>query len=210
MMPKERYIELDVTYRCSARCQHCCLACSPTKGGAMSVEDSRTFIAEAKKLGLTGRQITITGGEAMLYYETVLGIVRAAADLGMTPLHAIQSNGSWCVSDVLTRERLTALRDAGLSGMYFSADVYHRPFVPVENTRRGVRIADEVFGAEHVAVPREFLALDEVGAIADDLAMIREHPPLMVGRAPQELAGYMNTVTGRDSVRELHRRPAGS
>ena len=44
MMPKERYIELDVTYRCSAKCQHCCLACSPTKGGVMSVDDARRFI----------------------------------------------------------------------------------------------------------------------------------------------------------------------
>ena len=81
MMPKERYIELDVTYHCSARCQHCCLACSPTKGGVMSVDDARTFIAEATTLGLTGQQITITGGEAMLYYETVLGIVKVAAEL---------------------------------------------------------------------------------------------------------------------------------
>ena len=67
MMPKERYIELDVTYRCSAKCQHCCLTCSPAKGGVMSVADARIFIAEAKKLGLTGRQITITGGESGVY-----------------------------------------------------------------------------------------------------------------------------------------------
>jgi MoaA/NifB/PqqE/SkfB family radical SAM enzyme len=140
-MPAERYIELDVTYRCSAACQHCCFACSPAKGGVMSVEDARTFIAEARELGLTGRQITITGGEALLYYETVLGIVRAAHDLGMAPVHAIQSNGSWCVNDALTRERLTALRDAGLGGMFFSADVYHRPFIPVERSRRGVGLS---------------------------------------------------------------------
>ena len=194
MMPKERYIELDVTYRCNARCQHCCLACGPTKGGVMAVGDARTFIAEAKKLGLTGQQITITGGEAMLYYETVLGIVKVAAELGMTPVHAVQSNGSWCVSDELTRERLTALRDAGLGGMFFSTDTYHRRFVAVERTRRGVRIADEIFGAEHVAVSRELLALDELPTVTKDLSTLREHPPLMVGRAARELARYLDPV----------------
>ena len=100
--------------RCSATRQHCCLASGPAKSGVMSVEDTRGYIAEGKKLGLTRRQRTITGGEAMLYYATVLGIVRASADLGMAPVHAVQSIASWCVSDALTRERLTALRAAGL------------------------------------------------------------------------------------------------
>ena len=192
MMPEERYIELDVTYRCSAKCRHCCFTCSPAKEGVMSVADARSYMAEAKKLGLTGRRITITGGEAMLYYETVLGIVRAAAELAMTPLHAIQSNASWCTSDELTRERLTALHDAGLGGMFFSADVYHRPFVPVERVRRGVRLADEIF--RHVSVSRDFLALDDVPTVDEHLPTIREHPPLMVGRAPRELAQHLDTV----------------
>jgi hypothetical protein len=160
----------------------------------MSVADARTFITEAKKLGLTGQQITITGGEAMLYYETVLDIVKAAAELGMAPVHAIQSNGSWCVNDELTRERLTALHDAGLGGMFFSTDAYHRRFVVVERTRRGVRIADEIFGPEHVAVSRELLALDELPKVTEDLSTFREHPPLMVGRAAREVAPYLDTV----------------
>jgi len=194
MMPEERYIELDVTYRCRAKCRHCCFSCSPTKEGVMSVEDARTFMAEARELGLNGRKITITGGEALLYYETVLGIVQAAADLGLTPLHAIQSNASWCTTDELTRERLTALRDAGLAGMFFSADVYHREFIPAERTRRGVRIADEVFGPENVAVSREFLARDEVPTVDEHLPSIRKGPPIMVGRAPWELAEHLDTV----------------
>ncbi|MDP7133057.1 MAG: radical SAM protein, partial [Planctomycetota bacterium] len=193
MMPKERYIELDVTYRCSAKCRHCCFVSSPTKDGVMPVEDARTYISEARKLGLTGRQITITGGEALLYYETVLGIVQAAAELEMTPLYAIQSNASWCTTDELTRERLTALRDAGLSGMFFSADVFHREFIPAERTRRGVRIADEIFGSENVAVPREFLVRDEVPTVDEHLQSIRQAPAIMVGRAPWEMPEHLDT-----------------
>ena len=194
-MPPQRYIELDVTYRCSARCEHCCFACSPDKDGVMSVADARTFIAEAKKLGLTGRQITITGDEALVYYQTVLGIVQAAAELGMTPVHVIQSNGSWAVNDTLTRERFAALHEAGLGGMFFSADVYHRPFIPVERTRRAVRIADEIFGPQNVTVNREFLALDDVPTVAEHLPSIRQGPPVMVGRAPWALAEHLDTVS---------------
>lgn len=33
MMPKERYIEFDVTYKCSAQCKHCILVSGPKKCG---------------------------------------------------------------------------------------------------------------------------------------------------------------------------------
>jgi hypothetical protein len=78
--------------------------------------------------------------------------------------------------------------------MYFSADVYHRPFILAERTRRGVRVADEVFGPEQVVVPREFLVLDDVPTVAEHLPIIRKYPPVMVGRAPWELARHLETV----------------
>jgi len=193
-MPSERYIELDITYRCSAKCRHCCFACSPSKGGKMSVEDARTFIIEARKLGLTGKGITITGGEALLYYDTVLAILQVAAEEGMSPVCAVQSNASWCVNDGLTRDRMVAMKKAGLTGMHFSSDQYHRPYVPIENLRRGVGIADEVFGPENVAVSRDDMAREEELSPKEEIQILRERPPLMVGRAPGELAAELDTV----------------
>jgi hypothetical protein len=55
-------------------------------------------------------------------------------------------------------------------------------------------MADEVFGPDHVNVPREFLARDDVPTVAEDLPRIREHPPLMVGRAPSALGNDLDTV----------------
>ncbi len=64
----------------------------------------------------------------------------------------------------------------------------------MERTRRGVRIADEVFGPENVAASREFLARDEAPTVEEHLPSIRQGPPAMVGRAPWELAEHLDTV----------------
>ena len=189
-MPKERYIELDVTYKCSAECQHCIFGSSPRKGGLMPIDDARAYLAETKKLGLTGRDVIITGGEPLLFYEHTLGIVRAAAELGMAPIRSIQSNGSWCTSDELTRTRLTELRDAGLEGMYFSADPLHQQFVPIERVRRGVQIAEEVLGPEHAAVggSREYLEGNKAATVKEVVEKFATSPPVMVARAVWKLA----------------------
>ena len=63
MMPEERYIELDVTYKCSAQCQHCIFASSPRKGGLMPVEDARTYLAEQPQLV---QDLVARGPSAML------------------------------------------------------------------------------------------------------------------------------------------------
>jgi hypothetical protein len=63
----------------------------------------------------------------------------------------VESNGSWCTSDALTRRRLSLLQDAGVQGMYFSVDCYHQEFVPAERVYRGVSISWELFGRENVS-----------------------------------------------------------
>ena len=196
MMPKERYIELDITYKCSAECLHCIFASSPRKGGLMPVEDARGYLAEVRKLGLGGRDVTLTGGEPLLFYEHTLAIVRVAAEIGMAPLRLIQSNASWCTDDEMTRGRLTALRDAGLGGMYFSCDPFHQQFVPVERVRRGVRIADEVFGPEHVSVNRSRVRLDADASpsIEEYVEALGASLPVMVARAAWALGDRMPAI----------------
>lgn len=195
MMPKERYIEFDVTYKCSAHCQHCILVSSPSKGGLMTIEDARTYLTEMKKLGLTGLDLIITGGEALLFFERVMGIIQTAAELGITPVRSVQSNGSWCTSDGLTRRRLTALRDAGLRGMYFSVDPFHYEFVPTEHVRRGIRIAEYVFGPDHVAVnSRTYLEAETIPTVAAFMENREKPPAVMTGRAAWTLPDYLPTI----------------
>jgi len=162
----------------------------------MPVEDARTYLAETKKLGLTGQDVTITGGESLLFYEHTLAIVRAAAEIGMAPIRCIQSNGSWCTDDELTRARLVELRDAGLGGMYFSADPFHQQFVPIERVRRGARIAEEVFGPGHVSVSgsRAYLDADVVPTVEEHIEALSASPPVMVARAAWALGDRLPTI----------------
>lgn len=161
----------------------------------MTVADAITYLTEMKKLGLTGSDLIITGGEALLFFPRVLEIIQAAAALGMTPVRSIQSNGSWCMSDELTRRRLTQLRDAGLRGMYFSADPFHYEFVPIEHVRRGVRISEEVFGPEHVSVgSRAYLDAESIPTVAEYLESVEKPPAIMTGRAAWTLPDYLPTV----------------
>ena len=48
MMPPERYIELDVTYRCNCRCQMCQRWKDP-RGGELSVEELKEKEGELKQ-----------------------------------------------------------------------------------------------------------------------------------------------------------------
>ena len=98
----------------------------------MPIPDARMYLAEIKQLGFTGMDVIITGGEAFLYYDTVLEIVHAAAELGMSPIKSVQTNGFWCTSDDRVREWLSGLREAGLKGIYFSCDPLHQEYVPIE------------------------------------------------------------------------------
>jgi len=195
MMPKDRYIEFDVTYKCSAQCQHCILVSSPNKNGLMSVEDARNYLSEMKKLGLTGLDLIITGGEALLFFKRVVEIIKAASELGMAPVRSVQSNGSWCANDKLTRQRLTELRNAGLQGIYFSADPFHNEFVPVENVRRGMEIAEEVFSPENVSVnSRTYLDAETIPTVAEHLKSVEGIPTVMTGRAVWTLSDYLPTI----------------
>ena len=195
MMPKERYIEFDVTYKCSAQCRHCILVSSPKKRGLMTIEDAYIYLIEMKKLGLTGLDLIITGGEAMLFFERVLGIIQKAAELEMTPVRSVQSNGSWCINDRITSQRLMDLHNAGLQGIYFSVDPFHHEFVPTENVRRGIRIAEEIFGTEHVAVnSRNYLEAEKIPTVAEYLENIERLPAIMTGRAVWTLPDCLPTI----------------
>ena len=206
MMPEDRYIEFDVTYKCSAQCKHCILVCSPEKGGVMTVEDARAYLMEMKKLGLTGQDLIITGGEALLFYEQVLDIIRVAEELGMTPVRSLQSNASWCTSDELGRKRLTELHEAGLKGIYYSMDPFHYEFVPIESVRRAVRISEEIFGPDNVSVgSRDYLYAEKIPSVEEFMEGRTTPPAIMTGRAAWALLGNLPRIP-LDQIRKMNCR----
>lgn len=180
------------TYRCTIACGHCLFACSPTLPDVCcELDEAVDWLGQ---LLSTNRVVHIAGGEAMIAWDRLLAVCRAASAAGVMP-HFIESNASWATSDVLVRERLTLLRDLGLRGMLYSADPYHQAFVPPERRLRAYTIAVEVFGAQNViAADLTLPQLEELREIGRDEQRLadytRSHPPNLVGRAGDSLAAY--------------------
>ena len=187
--------QIMVTYRCSAACRHCLVMAAPRQDDALvSVEAAVQYGLDFASLG---RAVMIAGGEALLYFEHVLKMAQALAAVGVS-VAFVESNGSWCTSDALTRRRLSLLQDAGVQGMYFSVDCYHQEFVPAERVYRGVSISWELFGRENVHP--EALSVEHAQE-AERLATDLEHRRRVVGsgvhfigRAALELAPQVAPV----------------
>lgn len=184
--------QIMMTYRCSAACRHCLVMAAPGQDGALvSVEAAVQYGLDFAALG---RAVLIAGGEALLYFEHVLEMVRALTAAGV-PVAFVESNGSWCTSDDLTHERLSRLQEAGVQGMYFSVDRYHQEFVPAERVYRGVSIAWELFGREKVHPEELTLAqAQEAEHQATHSGIVVRPGVHFIGRAAMDLAPLMEEV----------------
>jgi hypothetical protein len=204
-MPNEpKNGQIMMTYRCSAACRHCLVMAAPTQGAALlsvghAVEYARDFHT-------LGRCVIIAGGEALLFFDHVVAMCRGIREAGI-PIGFIESNGSWCTTDELVRERLSLLQSVGVEGMYFSIDGYHQEFVPAERVCRGVRIARELFGDENVYAPRRTLEeVRELETVTCDAERLRQyarsHRVAYFGRAADALAPMVDQVPVEDLQEE--------
>lgn len=144
-----------LTYQCSNQCRHCLYASSPSWKDWISEEDVVQILEGLKKHGrfLTG--IHIAGGEPFLKPDIVEFVVRKAVELGI-PLDYVETNAFWCWNDDKTFETFTRLKEAGLPAVLVSASPFHLEFVPMEKTRRAVRVGREVFGRKSVVIFTDF------------------------------------------------------
>ncbi|HEY65920.1 MAG TPA: radical SAM protein [Caldilineae bacterium] len=151
-----------LTYKCTSACKHCLYACSPEwKADFLSLEDAERILSQLAekmrgKYPFPGRigvndGIHFTGGEPFMNFELLLQVVRIAAELDM-PSRFVETNAAWCIDDETTREKLRALREAGLHGILISANPFTLEYVPFERTERAARIAREVFPPYNVIV----------------------------------------------------------
>jgi hypothetical protein len=180
------------TYRCTLSCKHCCFCCSPRRSSRRtSLPDA---VAWLRQLHQTDRVIHIAGGEAMMFYDDLLAICREAARHAAAP-HFIETNATFARTDAIAYDRLSRLRDAGVRGLLISADPYHQRLCPPDNRKRCRDVAVEVFGERNVAAGNHTLEeLSDFRAIGREetrlAAWTRRHPPLLSGRAGDELARF--------------------
>lgn len=110
------------TYTCNYECDHCFVWSGPRQTGVFTWPLLEDVFQQAVALG-TIREIYFEGGEAFLYYPTLVRAVGHAHALGFKT--GIVSNGYWATSLEDARLWLEPLAGAGLDEIDVSSDVYH-------------------------------------------------------------------------------------
>lgn len=130
-------------------------ACSPHwRGDWLSEEDAEKIFTqlsgtiqgsphETHRIGINFG-LHFTGGEPFLNFDLLLKITKRAQKYKIPSTFA-ETNCFWCTDDKTAREKLTQLKDAGLSGILISVNPFILEEVPFERTERAVRISAEVF-----------------------------------------------------------------
>jgi hypothetical protein len=119
-----------------------------------------------------------------------------AKEEGMLPLGKLETNGFWCKSDKLARERMTEIKNFGIDTLLISCDPFHQEFVPIEAVKMAERVGNEVFGEGVVKIgPRDFfdnpiemMNLTEEEKTEVFRGVIEARPMRMIGRAAQTLS----------------------
>jgi len=110
-----------LTYQCTHQCDHCFTWGSPWQHGAMTLDDVRAFLRQAKETGSITR-IAFEGGEPFLYYPILLAGTREAAALGFEV--SIVTNAFWATSDEDAAAWLRPFAGA-LRKLSISSDLLH-------------------------------------------------------------------------------------
>jgi sulfatase maturation enzyme AslB (radical SAM superfamily) len=218
-----------LTYRCNAACAHCYENSGPTKRAVLPPEHLRELLREFKKLGFTGRDLHFAGGEPFFDYKHLIACFNVAKEEGMLPLGKLETNGFWCKSDHLARERMTEIKEFGIGTLLISCDPFHQEFVPIEAVQTAERIGNEVFGEGVVRIgPRDFfenpidmMSLNEEEKTEIFRGVLESRPMRMTGRAANDLShlvdnfpkeDYANSRCGRRLLwkKSIHVDPHGN
>jgi len=190
---------LLITTWCPARCRHCYVCAGPERSAWMTVDEARGHFAALARLGAAAEGIHVTGGEPFGDVDRLVAIVRAARDVGLGGVGFVETSGYWATSDAVVRDRLRALREAGMRQVAISADPFHQEFVPPNRVRRLYDVACEVLGPGGVRArrwmwlkePRDVAAMPQADRGRLFAEFLARYPERIVGRAATQLASLV-------------------
>lgn len=164
-LPKPISGGLILSYQCPAECRYCMYACSPKWRGWILKEDLEKILEQLagkiapSRYGPKGVELNcglhFTGGEPFLNFELLLKAVEIANQLKI-PSTFVETNCYWCIDDKGTKEKLKLLKEKGLKGILISVNPFYLEYVPFENTERGIKISQKVFGKEKVMIYQQW------------------------------------------------------
>ena len=179
-----------MTNRCSAACDMCCFGCSPKKKTHLSTEQIKSSIRQAAETGAF-KSVGFTGGEPFHYYDQLLECSAYGKELGLRI--TINTNGFWAKNEKLAREKLLALREAGVEYLSFSADSYHQAYVPVDVLRAALRLTYECGMQSSLSImetvdSQDLITYTEALRPEIYLTALTPHPMLPIGKAMESFS----------------------
>ncbi len=137
-----RGIIFNLTYDCSLRCPHCFYYPQAGSRGWLTTQRVREII-ESMRDTASVKELHFTGGEPFLDFELLLEMVSLAKELGARRI-TCSTNCYWATDLDAARQRLSRLKQAGLTWFLISADAFHQDEVPLENVRIAAQVRVEL------------------------------------------------------------------
>ena len=176
-----------LTDKCNAACDICCFSCSPAKSNVLDKNTIKNYIDQVAELNSDNdKSISFTGGEALLFYDTVLDCISYAKKRGLKT--GVVSNGFWGKDINTASNMIKELTAAGLSSLALSVDIHHQRYVPIErikNILQAVRNFNIKFEVRMLMLKGDDTLKKTVSALRPDIYGFKIHvtPFFPVGNA---------------------------
>lgn len=129
------------TSRCTAECRHCAMSSGPHRTESIGQEDLEKILTEVFAAAPSLQIVVFAGGEPTLIGDALHRAIRLCAGHGL--LTRVVTNAYWATSAEVARDKVQALRDAGLHELNISTDDFHLPFVSLQRVRWAFEAAIE-------------------------------------------------------------------
>jgi Radical SAM superfamily/4Fe-4S single cluster domain len=136
-------LALVITARCNAACGHCSTGCSPYRKEALGKTEIIRLMDDASRIDDgEALQFHLTGGEPFLNFPLLLEVVAHGSSLkaGVSCV----TNAYWAKTAEVAKEKLAALKDAGLTSLAVSVSRFHERYVPRRNARLALEAARDL------------------------------------------------------------------
>ncbi len=127
------------TYRCTASCPDCCFGCNPKRQEELLLREILHYINECLAAYNTIKVVVVTGGECFLYGDDLRQIVKFVKSKGL--FCRIVTNGYWATSYASAFQKLSLLKEDGLTEINFSTGDDHLQYVSLQRLLNGIKAA---------------------------------------------------------------------
>lgn len=134
-------VEFVITGQCTGRCKHCSVGDKLNTKGHIDYEKLRGMLTKLSD-HYTITSVMCFGGEPLLYYNEVKGILSEAADCGISKRQLI-TNGFFTNKQDKLAAAVASLEEARVSDILLSVDAFHQEMIPIEQVHDFARRVKE-------------------------------------------------------------------